>query len=156
MMIQRMEIGTYHLTALDRTPSLLSVGFEVSPKVHDVIQDYNSLLTSSVPAFQAAHPGSSLAIVDEQPVFNDILDNPQAYGAPNATCFNDDGYSCLWWNNFHPGLAIQGALGDAVYEALSNGNGGDENSEFYSGTGGMSSKGLMFAGLQNVYGSITS
>jgi phospholipase/lecithinase/hemolysin len=32
-----------------------------------------------------------------------ILNNPQTYGFPNATCINDDGTSCLWWNNYHPG-----------------------------------------------------
>lgn len=31
-----------------------------------------------------------------------VLDSPQEYGFPNATCINDDGSSCIWWNNYHP------------------------------------------------------
>jgi len=37
-----------------------------------------------------------------------ILDNPQEYGYPNATCINDDGESCIWWNNYHPGFKYHG------------------------------------------------
>lgn len=33
-----------------------------------------------------------------------ILDDPTAYGFPDATCINDDGTSCIWWNNYHPGM----------------------------------------------------
>ena len=33
-----------------------------------------------------------------------ILDDPTAYGFPNATCIDDDGTSCIWWNNYHPGM----------------------------------------------------
>ena len=32
-----------------------------------------------------------------------ILDHPQAYGYPDATCIDSDGHSCFWWNNYHPG-----------------------------------------------------
>jgi hypothetical protein len=33
-----------------------------------------------------------------------ILDYPERHGFPNATCINDDGVSCIWWNDYHPGL----------------------------------------------------
>ena len=32
-----------------------------------------------------------------------VLDSPQEYGYPNATCINEDGVSCIWYNNYHPG-----------------------------------------------------
>lgn len=33
----------------------------------------------------------------------EILDDPRRFGYLNATCINDDGVSCVWWNNYHPG-----------------------------------------------------
>ena len=33
-----------------------------------------------------------------------VLNDPTAYGFPDATCINDDGTSCVWWNNYHPGM----------------------------------------------------
>lgn len=33
-----------------------------------------------------------------------ILNEPHKYGYPNNTCIDDDGTSCVWWNNYHPGL----------------------------------------------------
>lgn len=31
-----------------------------------------------------------------------VLDSPD-YGFPDATCINEDGTSCVWWNDYHPG-----------------------------------------------------
>lgn len=31
-----------------------------------------------------------------------VLDSPKEYGFPNATCINNDGSTCIWWNNYHP------------------------------------------------------
>jgi len=47
------------------------------------------------------------------------VDNPTAFGANStgATCFDSDGSTCLWWNNYHPGLAIQKLVGAAVAES---------------------------------------
>jgi hypothetical protein len=43
-------------------------------------------------------------------VFNDLLDaDPEA-----ASCWNEDGVTCLWFNDYHPGLAIQDAVARAV------------------------------------------
>ena len=96
-----------------------------------------------------------MSVVDQTPIYSNILDDPKSHGAPNATCYNDDGYSCLWWNNFHPGLAIQSAVGQAVYEALNTRVGG-EDADFYSGLGGVSSKALTFAALQSLSESTAS
>jgi hypothetical protein len=35
-----------------------------------------------------------------------------------ATCFNNDGHTCLWWNNYHPGVKIQNAVAHAVAETV--------------------------------------
>lgn len=49
-----------------------------------------------------------------------MLDDPQAWGAPDAHCINANGVSCLWWDTLHPGQAIQGQLGDAVAAQLAS------------------------------------
>jgi hypothetical protein len=35
-----------------------------------------------------------------------VLDNPTAYGYANSSvgsCYDSDGSTCVWWNNYHPG-----------------------------------------------------
>lgn len=78
------------------------------------VAHYNVLLQTASDAFPANNPGSTTIVVDTQNPFNVMLDNPTAYGAPNASCFNSDGTSCLWWNNYHPGFEIQELVGDTV------------------------------------------
>jgi phospholipase/lecithinase/hemolysin len=52
--------------------------------------------------------------VNTTKVFNKALDNPTAYGAPNAVCYNSNGVSCLWWNDYHPGQAIQDLVAQSI------------------------------------------
>lgn len=56
-------------------------------------------------------------IVDTAGPFNRALESPTAYGAPNATCYNSDGKSCLWFNDYHPGVAINELVAEAVADA---------------------------------------
>lgn len=58
-----------------------------------------------------------VASVDTQAPFNTAINNPTAYGAPNAVCYNANGVSCLWWNNYHPGQAIQKLVAQAAIAA---------------------------------------
>jgi len=84
--------------------------------IASAVAHYNSLLQSGLDTFKSANPGlsSNTQVVDTQAVFNPMLDNPTYYGIPNASCFNADGVSCMWWNNYHPGQALQQAVGDQV------------------------------------------
>jgi phospholipase/lecithinase/hemolysin len=34
-----------------------------------------------------------------------VLDAPTTYGFTDASCVNDDGATCVWWNSYHPGHA---------------------------------------------------
>lgn len=45
-------------------------------------------------------------LLDTWAPFNKALENPTRYGAPNASCYNADGVSCLWFNDYHPGVEI--------------------------------------------------
>jgi hypothetical protein len=74
------------------------------------IATWNTGLTSRASTFAAAHADAVVKITDTQPVFNDLLDaDPEA-----ASCWNEDGVTCLWFNDYHPGLAIQDAVARAV------------------------------------------
>jgi phospholipase/lecithinase/hemolysin len=78
------------------------------------IAQYNDLLTSRLVAFSAANPAVTGKVVDTSVPFDTAIDNPQAYGAPDATCYAADGNSCLWFNDYHPGVAINRLVAAAV------------------------------------------
>lgn len=61
-----------------------------------MISQYNSLVKSKAAAFKSANSGTTIWVVDTQKPFNTALNNPTAYGAPNNSCYNSDGVSCLW------------------------------------------------------------
>lgn len=135
--------------AVDRTPSIVGLGLGLGPYIQSNLAQFNSLLQSSATDFISKHAGSSVTVLDTGPIYANILDNPQQHGAPNNTCFSNDGYSCLWWNNFHPGIAIHEAIGDAAFEKVDGAESG-----FYGKTQGMSAKGLMFASLRGLSGGL--
>ncbi len=82
-----------------------------------VIKQYNDLIASKLANFTTTNSGVTVKIVDTAVPFNTALGNPKAYGAPNATCYNSDGKSCLWFNDYHPGIAINKLVAAAVADA---------------------------------------
>lgn len=81
------------------------------------IAKYNDALAAGLAAFEAKNSGITAKIVDTAAPFNTALDNPTAYGSPDATCFNEDGKSCLWFNDYHPGIEINNLVAKAVADA---------------------------------------
>lgn len=81
------------------------------------IAKYNDAIATRLEAFKAANGGVTAKIIDTAAPFNKALDNPTAYGAPDATCYNEDGKSCLWFNDYHPGIEINRLVAEAVAEA---------------------------------------
>ena len=69
-----------------------------------VIQQYNTLLANRTSAFVASHDGAKAIVVDTQKPFHTALNNPKQYGATDATCYNSNGKTCLWFNDYHPGM----------------------------------------------------
>lgn len=65
------------------------------------IASYNKLLKSRLAAFTARR-AIKAKIVDTHVPFNEALNNPQKYGSPNATCWNQDGKSCVSHVYAHP------------------------------------------------------
>lgn len=85
---------------------MLAYSEDVQELVASVIADYNDLLTSGLTNFTSVNDDVTAQIIDTSVPFQTAIDDPTEYGAPNATCYNADGTSCLWYNNYHPGIAI--------------------------------------------------
>ena len=105
------------MTAIDKTPSVLQQPAESRAQEATVIKQYNELIAKRLAAFTTANLGTVAKIVDTAVPFNSALENPKEYGAPNATCYNGDGKSCLWFNDYHPGVAINKLVAAAVADA---------------------------------------
>lgn len=85
----------------------------------DTISDYNSAMEIKLMSFKAANTNIvSAEVVDTHPIFNVALANPSAYGAADATCYNSDGTTCLWWDNYQPGYQIHRLVAQAVTESM--------------------------------------
>ncbi|PIG69330.1 cellulose-binding GDSL lipase/acylhydrolase [Aspergillus arachidicola] len=63
---------------------------------------YNRNLESMVDGFKTNHTDVTVAYYDSWSFMTKVLDDPTDYGFPDATCINDDGTSCIWWNDYHP------------------------------------------------------
>lgn len=103
--------------ALLRTPLGSEQSEEGQARIQKQIDAFNDDLASGLDAFASANSGAVVQLIDSSAPFNKALDDPSAYGAPNATCENMDGTSCLWWDELHPGVAIQKLLAETVAAA---------------------------------------
>ncbi|PQE17017.1 carbohydrate esterase family 16 protein [Rutstroemia sp. NJR-2017a BBW] len=99
---------------IQRTPSVLQQSTSVQQQEGAAVQRYNQLLGQAVTAFKGNYTGVQTWVYDTTGPFNTALNNPTAYGAKDATCYNSDGVSCLWWNDYHPGLAIHKLVAQGV------------------------------------------
>lgn len=86
---------------------MLDEGADADAQEAAAITEYNGLLASNLANFTASNTGVKANLVNTTIAFQTAIDDPQAYGAANATCFDDDGTTCLWWNNYHPALASE-------------------------------------------------
>lgn len=99
-----------------RSPMVLAESTEIHDHWGEVILAYNKKLNKAANVWAKKNRGSVVRIVDTQAAFNRVLDNPTAYGsnATGATCYSDDGTTCLWWNDYHPGIAIHKSVASTV------------------------------------------
>jgi hypothetical protein len=91
------------LSAIDKSPMMLAQSKEARTLEAEVIKQFNDLLSSRLKDFVASHGGSKGWVVDTQEPFNKALNDPTKYGSKDATCYNSDGKTCLWFNDYHPG-----------------------------------------------------
>uniref|UniRef100_A0A8H7K358 CBM1 domain-containing protein n=1 Tax=Bionectria ochroleuca TaxID=29856 RepID=A0A8H7K358_BIOOC len=98
----------------DKTPKLMGL----KNKPTDNIRWYNNHLAEHLAKFKAAHKDIDAVLIDTHKPFNKAIDAPKDYGAPDAKCYKSDGKSCLWYNNYHPGIAIHKLVAADVGVAL--------------------------------------
>jgi phospholipase/lecithinase/hemolysin len=105
---------------INKTPLMLAESSSAQSEEATVISEFNSQLATAAATFKSQNSGTTVWVIDTQAPFNTALSNPTAYGAASngATCYNSDGTSCLWWNNYHPGQAIQKLVAQAVANGL--------------------------------------
>ena len=78
------------------------------------ISQYNKAIADRLAKLQESNEGLEGRVVDTGAAFNTALEDPKSYGAPDATCYNGDGKSCLWFNDYHPGISINKLVAQAV------------------------------------------
>jgi phospholipase/lecithinase/hemolysin len=82
------------------TPMVVAQGTSVQATEGAAVATYNNLLSSALASFKSANSGVNAYLYDTTTPFMTAINDPTAYGAPNATCFNADGVSCLWWSKY--------------------------------------------------------
>ncbi|KAJ5137660.1 hypothetical protein N7476_008274 [Penicillium atrosanguineum] len=87
-----------------RSPFILAEGAQASEAHAAWVTAYNDGLDTMVERFRRKHSDVKTVVYDTWSFMTNILDYPEEYGYPDSTCINDDGISCIWWNNYHPGL----------------------------------------------------
>ncbi|KXX79372.1 putative endoglucanase type F [Madurella mycetomatis] len=102
---------------IHRTPAMLGESVEAQQGEAAAITKYNDAMATRLEAFMSQNDGVTAKVVDTAVPFNTALDNPTEYGSPDATCYNEDGTSCLWFNDYHPGVEINRLVAQAVADA---------------------------------------
>jgi hypothetical protein len=103
--------------ALSRAPLILSQTPEDQVRLRGLFDRWNDALVANLAAFAQLNPDAVVRLIDSAPPFIEAIENPTKYGAPDNLCENKDGVSCLWWDNLHPGVAIQRLLAKDVAAA---------------------------------------
>ncbi|KAK7529706.1 hypothetical protein IWX49DRAFT_595537 [Phyllosticta citricarpa] len=100
----------FTLPPLQYTPAMRAQSDDLLGRglMHAILSEYNKLLARRVARYHAeTHKlGVKSVLVDVRPAFRIPLQNPAGFGAVDDSCFNWDGWSCLWANDYHPGQAI--------------------------------------------------
>ncbi|KAI1344695.1 hypothetical protein F5Y15DRAFT_1437 [Xylariaceae sp. FL0016] len=98
-----------------KTPIMKMLG---NANLVSLIEYWNKELPTRTDAFKTAHSGAVVTIVDTTSPFDEVINNPTKYGAPNSNCQNTNGKSCIWYDFYHPGQAIQKLMAQAVVTTL--------------------------------------
>ncbi|SPJ72286.1 related to cellulose-binding GDSL lipase/acylhydrolase [Fusarium torulosum] len=100
------------------TPTMIRQGAESNAMLVKSITHYNSQIATRLKTFKNKNSGVKAIVVDTSVAFKKAIKSPQNYGAPDALCYNADGKSCLWHDDYHPGIAINRLVAEDVASAL--------------------------------------
>jgi phospholipase/lecithinase/hemolysin len=81
------------------SPTVLAQGAENVAAEGKAVTQYNEALTKRVEAFAKANARVKVKVVDTVAPFMEAINDPKAFGAVDATCFDASGTRCLWWND---------------------------------------------------------
>ncbi|KAI1323659.1 hypothetical protein F5Y16DRAFT_383066 [Xylariaceae sp. FL0255] len=104
----------------DRSPYITGLGGNVSSQWSAWANEFNGQLASRITTFASNYSGVVTATYDYHRWMTLVLNSPTDYGFPNATCINNDGTSCVWWNNYHPGSALNDLLAARMQPAMNS------------------------------------
>ncbi|KAL2865935.1 SGNH/GDSL hydrolase family protein [Aspergillus lucknowensis] len=103
---------------IQMTPTVIGKGSEDAALEAAAVEKYNRQLAAYLSSFRSSNIDATAKLVHTYSAFVTAINDPTAYGAPNATCSNSDGTSCLWWDPYHPGVAIQDLTAQLVFSEL--------------------------------------
>lgn len=118
----RMLWYTDTFPAIERAPLNLPNSDANRQLESDTIATFNTALSNYASNFERTFHDSTVWIVDTHSAFLVALNDPIAYGAANASCYDADGVTCLWWNNYHPAEAIHRLVAEKVVSTLAGGS----------------------------------
>ncbi|CRL17048.1 Lipase, autotransporter EstA [Penicillium camemberti] len=88
-----------------RAPQIANQGTAVAAGHAKWLAAFNAALKTMVNEFIADNSGTTTVLYDSFAFMSKVLDAPTTYGFTDASCINDDGATCVWWNDYHPGYA---------------------------------------------------
>lgn len=109
----------FTIPPFDQAPVFAEQTAQNMDYVRGNITTYNADLVTRLATFEAANSGVTGTIFNTTESFYTVLDDPTTYGSPDATCMNADGTSCLWYDTYHPGQAIQKLVAENFVKAMS-------------------------------------
>ncbi|KAB8303033.1 hypothetical protein EYC80_004487 [Monilinia laxa] len=108
----------FTIPPFDQAPVFIGQTTQNVDYVRGNISTYNSDLVTRLATFKTANTGVTGNIFNTTESFYTALKNPATYNATDATCANSDGTTCLWYDNYHPGQAIQKLVAQNFVKAL--------------------------------------
>ncbi|KAM0165334.1 hypothetical protein ACHAPG_000002 [Botrytis cinerea] len=109
----------FTIPPFDQAPVFAEQTAQNMDYVRGNISTYNADLVTRLATFETANSGVTGTIFNTTESFYTVLDDPTTYGSPDATCMNADGTSCLWYDTYHPGQAIQKLVAENFVKAMS-------------------------------------
>ncbi|KAJ5184869.1 Lipase GDSL [Penicillium cf. griseofulvum] len=94
-----------NVPSVSRSPMIIDQGEAVAANHAKWLAAFNAALKTMVNEFIADNSGTTTVLYDSFTFMTKVLDAPAQYGFTDATCVNDDGTTCVWWDNYHPGHA---------------------------------------------------
>lgn len=108
----------FTIPPFDQAPVFIGQTAQNMDYVRGNISTYNEDLATRLATFKSANTGVTGTIFNTTDSFYPALNSPATYNATDATCMNADGKTCLWYDSYHPGQAIQKLVAQNFYKAL--------------------------------------